>query len=156
MCSPTTIWAIHLAQNTSAVPCSLGVDNQPRRLNTVGIIPCLNSLMQNPTISQAVIQVISGYDAQARQDAGLGKHHSNRKSRRFNTTDTIIASPELRWPNEGHHGINGKKQTMYDELSLPEWAVGQLTNICHIQDQVTSKKALPETIMALKNATSLP
>ena len=45
---------------------------------------------------------------------------------------------------------------MYDDLSLPEWAVGQLNNIYQIQDPVVVKKALLQTIMALKDATSLP
>ena len=52
--------------------------------------------------------------------------------------------------------MQGKKHSTYDELSIPEWAVGQLTNIFHMQNPDTVKKALLQTILALKDATSLP
>ena len=61
-----------------------------------------------------------------------------------------------RWPNEGYLGVNGKKRIAYDELSLPEWAVGQSYNVFHIQDPTTARHALLQVILALKDATSLP
>ena len=75
---------------------------------------------------------------------------------RYNTTDTITSIPELRWPNEGYHNTSGRKRIVYDDLSLPEWAVGQLSNSYQIQDPVLVEKALLQTIMALKDATFLP
>ena len=44
----------------------------------------------------------------------------------------------------------------YDELSLPQWVSGQLTNIYNIQDPVLVKQALLQVIMATWDATSLP
>ena len=45
------------------------------------------------------------------------------------TTDTISAPPELCLPNEGYHGSTSKEFTLYDDLTLSEWAVGQLTYV---------------------------
>ena len=45
---------------------------------------------------------------------------------------------------------------MYDDLSLTQWAVGQLSNVYQMKDAVVSKQALLQVILALKYATSLP
>ena len=131
-------------------------EQQQSGFNTDGILPGITSLRQNPSISQSVAQIMASYEMQAKQEAAIGKNQHTRKSGRYNTMDTIISAPELRWPNEGYHNTNGKKRIVYDDLSLPEWAVGQLSNIYQIQDPVVVKKALLQTIMALKDATSLP
>ena len=81
---------------------------------------------------------------------------THKKSGRFNTTDTVTAIPELRWPNEGYHGIGGLKRTLYDDLTIQEWAVWQVTNIYHIQDPVLTKQVLLQVILSLRDATSLP
>ena len=96
-------------------------------------------LRHNPHISQSVSQILSTYDAQARQEPIQGKPAQVKKSGRFNTTDTVTAAPEARWPNEGYLGVSGKKRIAYDELALPEWAVGQLYNVFHIQDPTTAR-----------------
>ena len=95
-------------------------------------------------------------ETQAKQEATIGKNQHTRKSRHFNITDTITSIPELRWSNEGYHSTGGKRRVVYDDLSLPEWVSGQLNNIYQIQAPVILKKVLLQTIMALKNATSLP
>ena len=51
--------------------------------------------------------------------------------------------------------MQGEKRVAYDELSIPEWAVDQLTNIFYMQDPDIIKKALLQTILALKDANSL-
>ena len=66
-----------------------------------GVMPDINVLRQNPRFSQTVSQILSAYDSQARQDSLLEKPTHVKKSGRFNTTDTVTAVPELRWPNEG-------------------------------------------------------
>ena len=142
-------------QARAAVSQSAG-EHQQSVFNTDGVLPSINSLRQNPNISQSVAQIMATYEAQAKQEAAIGKNQHVRKSRCYNTTDTITSIPELRWPNEGYHNTSGKKRIVYDDLSLPEWAVGQLNNIYQIQDPVIVKKALLQTIMALKDATSLP
>ena len=45
---------------------------------------------------------------------------------------------------------------MYDDLSLTQWAVGQLSNVYQMKDAVISKQALLQVILVLKDATSLP
>ena len=45
---------------------------------------------------------------------------------------------------------------IYDDLTLPQWVVGQLSNIYHMKDQNTARHALLQVILAMKHATSLP
>ena len=123
--------------------------NQGHSSGTDDIIPGINTLRQNPSISQLVAQVLASYEAQIKQDVAQGKP-STRKSGQYNTTETVTSAPEFRWPNEG------KKRSTYDDLTLSEWAVGQLSNIYYIQDPSLVKKVLLQTILALKDATSLP
>ena len=79
-----------------------------------------------------------------------------RNQDRINTTQTIVSIPALRWPKEGFYGWQGEKRATYDALSIPEWAVGQLINIFHMQNPDTIKMAWLQTILTLKDATSLP
>ena len=85
-------------------------------------------------------QVFASYENQAVQEAVQGKPY--KRSGRFNTTDAITNTPELRWPNEGLFSTSNKHRTTYDELTIPEWAAGQLTNIYNIQDPGLVKQAL--------------
>ena len=61
--------------------------------------------------------------------------------------------PELRWSNEGYLGVSAKKRISYDDLSVTEWAVGQLSNVCHTN---LARQALLQVILALRDTTSLP
>ena len=119
------------------------------------VVPDVNAIRNNPTISQSVSHILSSLEATSRAEVLQGKV-THKKSGRFNTTDTVTAIPELRWPNEGYHGIGGRKRTLYDDLTIQEWAVGQLTNIYHIQDPVLAKQVLLQVILSLRDATSLP
>ena len=119
------------------------------------IIPNIDTLRQNPSISQAVSQLLATYETQAKTEASQGKT-SNKRSGRYNTTDTSHTSPEKRWANEGYLGSQGKKLQAYDNLTLTQWVVGQLSNVYQIKDPNTSKQALLQVIMAMKDATSLP
>ena len=53
------------------------------------IVPSLEALRQNSTLSQAVSRIMATYDGQARMDAMQGKASTVRRSRRYNTTDLI-------------------------------------------------------------------
>ena len=119
------------------------------------VIPDIHAIRANPTISQSVSQILSSLEAGPRAEATQGKA-SQKKSGRFNATDTITAVPELRWPNEGFHGIGGRKRTLYDDLTIQEWAVGPLSNIYYIQDPLLVKQVLLQVILSLRDATSLP
>ena len=119
------------------------------------IIPNIDTLRQNPTISQAVSQLLATYETQAKAEASQGKA-SNKRSGRYNTTDTSHTSPERRWANEGYFGSQGKKRQAYDDLTLTQWVVGQLSNVYQIKDPNVSKQALLQVILAMKDATSLP
>ena len=72
----------------------------------------------------------------------FSKQASSRHSGRYNTTDTTNVPPEFHWPNEGYHGAKGKKRAVYHDLTLPQWAVGQLSNIHQIQDPTLLRQTL--------------
>ena len=93
-------------QNTQATTSAATVDHQPLHYGTDGVLPSVSALRQNPTISESVAQVMASYEAQARQEASLGKQIPTKKSGRFNATDAITFGPELRWPNEGYQGTS--------------------------------------------------
>ena len=125
------------------------------QFSTDAVIPSLSALRQNHAISQSVNQVLASYESQAKMEATQGKG-TQRKSGRFNNTDTVTPLPQFRWPNEGLSSVTGKKKVLYDQLSVSEWAAGQLSNIYLIQDPVLVKQAMLQTIQVLKDATSLP
>ena len=146
-------------QDTTSHPLTLqgtaGAPQSSRDPDRDSILPGIDVLRRNPTVSQAVSSVLASYDAQIQSQVLQGKQASKR-SGRYNTTDTTTALPEYRWPNEGYHGSKGKKRVIYDDLSLPQWAVGQLTDIHQIQDPTLLRQALLQVILALRDATSLP
>ena len=132
---------INLAANAADLPCD-------------AIIPGLDSLRKLPNISEAVSSILASYEQQAKHESLQGKN--SRRSGRCNNFDTVSNPPERRWPNEGYHGSNGKKRLLYDDLSMPQWVAGQLTNILHMQDPLISKQALTQVVCAMKDAVSLP
>ena len=73
------------------------------------VLPDLNTLRQNQTVSQAVAQLVASYKQQAWMDFTQGRQHLVKCSGRYNTTDVITEPPHLRWANEGFHMGNGKK-----------------------------------------------
>ena len=79
-----------------------------------------------------------------------------KKSGRYKTTDTCTARPELRWPNEGYVSTGTTKKPSYDDLTMAQWASGQLSNILLIQDFEVMKRMLTQVTMALTDAVSLP
>ena len=132
---------INLAANAADLPCD-------------AIIPGLDSLRKLPNVSEAVSSILASYEQQAKHESLQGKN--SRRSGRCNNFDTVSNPPERRWPNEGYHGSNGKKRLLYDDLSMPQWVAGQLTNILHMQDPLISKQALTQVVCAMKDAVSLP
>ena len=155
--SSNTNHQFHVPENMSQ-PLTSQVGDIPqssRDPHRDSIIPGVDVLRRNPTVSQAVSSVLASYDAQIQNQVLQGKQASKR-SGRYNTTDTTTALPEYRWPNEGYHGSKGKKRVLYDDLSLSQWAVGQLTNVHQIQDPTILRQALLQVILALRDATSLP
>ena len=145
-------------QQMSASQGGMDVTQPPlaQDLHRDSIVPNVDVLRRNPTISQAVSNVVASYDTQLQNQILQGKQATSRCSGRYNTTDTTIMPPEFRWPNEGYHGTKGKKCAVYDDLTLPQWAVGQLSNIHQIRDPTLLRQALLQVILALKDATSLP
>ena len=119
------------------------------------VIPSIQTLRGNAGISEAINSLLASYEGNLQSELARGKH-SVKKSGRYNTHDSVVASPHLRWPNEGCHSSTGKKRVTYDELSMPQWVAGQLTNIYSISDPTLVKQALLQMIFAMRDASSLP
>ena len=142
------------ATNSTGVPSPATQIIQKSHLHDA-VIPDVNAIRANPTISQSVSQILSSLEAGSRAEVTQGKA-TQKKSGRFNAADTVTTVPELRWPNEGFHGIGGLKRTLHDDLTIQEWAVGQLSNVYHIQDPILVKQVLLQVILSLRDVTSLP
>ena len=119
------------------------------------IVSYLHTLRNSQGISGAVNNLLTSYEGRAYSDLSQDKPQS-KKSGGYNLHDTISMAPHLRWPNEGFHASNGKKRVTYDELPLPQWVSGQLSNVYAILDPTLSKQALLQVIFAMKDAVSLP
>ena len=117
------------------------------------VLPRLEMLRQLPSVSNTVSTLLGAYEDQARTSL---QGRQTRKSGRYSSVDVVQTAPEFRWPNEGYHAPAGKKRVIYDDLMLPQWVVGQLSNIYHMRDQTTARHALLQVILAMKDATSLP
>ena len=109
-----------------------------------------------PSISLAVSKLLAQYEEQTHQNVIPGKDFMRKKSGPYNTTDTCTAKPELRWPHEGYVSTGATKKPSYDDLSLAQWASGQLSNILLIQDYELMRLMLTQVTMALTDAVSLP
>ena len=76
---------------------------------TDAVMPNLQTLRSNATVSDAVNNLLASYESRIHSDIQQGKQQSNKRSGRYNIHDTITTQPHLRWPNEGFHASNGKK-----------------------------------------------
>ena len=125
--------------------------------STVGhpTMPTIDALRKMPTVNDAVTQLLSHYERGNGQELIQGKPVSKR-SGRYNNTDTSILQPQFRWPNEGYTGGAAKKRTAYDDLSVPQWVAGQLTNAIQIQDNDVLRSVLSQIIFTMRDATSIP
>ena len=139
---------LHAPIQDPRVPKATSVDIQ-----TDGVVPSLEAIRRMLTRSNAVSNLLASYEDQAKASV---QGRQPRKSGLCNSTDMAHTAPEFRWPNEGFHGQTGKAKETYDDLTLPQWVTGTLTNIYHIRDQTTVRQALLQVILAMKDATSLP
>ena len=120
------------------------------------IAPKVDTLRSIP-ISIAISQLLANYEQQSDRDILQGKITVIRKkSGRYNTTDTTSMSPKLRWPNEGLVSASHLKKPAYDDLSLAQWASGQLANILLVEDQALSRSMLVQMAAAMRDDVSLP
>ena len=119
------------------------------------VMPSLQVLRGNPGISESVNSLLASYEGRVHSQLTQGKQNSVKRSGRYNSHDSVTAATHLRWPNEGYHASNGKKRVLYDDLPLPQWIAGQLSNIYAISDPTLSKQALLQVIHAMRDAASL-
>ena len=105
---------------------------------------------------QAVSNLLASYGGNLYSKLARGKQNVKIKSGRYNTHDSLVAPPHLRWPNEGFHSSSGKKRVIYNKDSLPQWITGHLLNIHTMSDPILVKQALSQVIFVMRDATSLP
>ena len=108
---------------------------------------------RKPTTRQAEAQIQQWQD-QA-QSALQGKQ-LHRKSGRYPANEIPHVEPHMRWPNQGLIVGNSHRRWAYDDLSLPQWICGQITNIRQIQDLGLLHAMLDQVIYAMKDACRLP
>ena len=137
-----------------------GAVNQTTGQNTFSrdaIVPGVDVLRSIPNLSSAVTQLLASYDQQAVQDVLPGNGHiTRRKSGRYNTTDTTLVGPQFRWPSEGLVFASHSKKPAYDELTVPQWVSGQLSNVLLIDDPTIARNVLTQVVLAMKDVVSLP
>ena len=117
------------------------------------VMPSLQVLRRNPGTLKSVNSLLALHDFPFQ--VTQGNQNLAKRSGRYNAHDSVTAARQLCWPNEGYHASNGKG-VLYDDLSLPQWTAGQLSNIYAISDPTLSKQALLQVIHAMRDAVSLP
>ena len=117
------------------------------------VLSQLETVTQLPSVSNTVSTLLGAHEDQARTTL-QGRQH--RKSGRYNSVVLVQTAPEFCWCKEGYHAPTGKKRMIYDDLMLPQWVVGQLSNIYPMRNQTTARHALLQVILAMKDAASLP
>ena len=121
------------------------------------MVPGVDVFRSILSISSAVTQLLASYDQQAVQDALPGTGQVNRwKTGRYNTTDTTLVGPQLRWPSEGLVSASQAKKPAYVEPNLPQWVAGQLSNALLIEDPTLLRQVLTQVVLAMRDAVSLP
>ena len=120
-------------------------------------MPKAEVLRSIPSISSAVSQLLASYDHQTDKKALQGKLNITRKkSGRYNTTETTTVGPSFRWPNEGLISTSHLRKPSYDDLTLAQWASGQIANILLVEDHSLSKNMLIQMAAAMRDAVYLP
>ena len=114
-------------------------------------VPTLDSLRRMPSVNDAIMQLPSHYEQENTQELLQGKPVSERSSQ-YNNTDTSNLQPHLSWPNKGFTGDGAYKWISCDDLTLPQWVAGQLTNVVQIQDNDILRSVLNQIIFAIRDA----
>ena len=121
------------------------------------ITPSVDSLRSIPEVSNIVANLLADNETQAQQEVIPGKPLTARgKYGRYNNTETPNSRPEGRWPNEGFVAAGNARKPVYDNLSLQQWAAGQLSNALQIQDDSVLRQVLTQVTLALRDIVALP
>ena len=145
------------AGNLQAVSGGSRVTEQRQGYRRDAITPTIDRLRSIPEVSNVVANLLADYEARVQQEVIPGKPLSaRRKSGRYNITDTPNVRPEGRWPNEDFVAAANSRKPAYDDLSLQQWAAGQLNNVLQIQDDLLMRQVLTQVTLALRDAVALP
>ena len=130
------------AGNLQVVSGGNRVTEQRQGYRRDAITPTVDRLRSIPEVSNVVANLLADYEARVQQeDIPCKPLSARRKSGRYNITDTPNVRPEGRWPNEGFVAAANSRKPAYDDLSLQQWAAGQLSNVLQIQDDFLCDKS---------------
>ena len=145
------------AGTLQAVSGGSRVTEQQQHYRRDAITPTVDRLRSTPEVSNVVANLLADYEACVQQEVIPDKPLSaRRKSGRYNTTDTPNVRPEGRWQNEGFVAAANSCKPAYNDLSLQQWAAGQLNNVLQIQDDLLMRQVLTQVTLALRDAVALP
>ena len=114
----------------------------------------LDSLRMNPYIQQLVEERVAVLETRMRQELQQGGSH-RKKSGRYNVSDTPLAPPHLRWPNETCLTGAARKKTPFDDLTFCQFVVGFVQNALDTPHPDTSRRMLTELVEMAKLAENL-
>ena len=130
--SQDTVAGATTVRRGNSVP-SRGAMQQPvhNTINRDAVVPLVDVLTSIPSISSAMTQLLASYDQQAVQDALLGEAQVN-SSEGITPLTPLWLVPSLGGPIRGWYLPLMPKKPAYDELNLPQWVAGQLSNALYI------------------------
>ena len=114
----------------------------------------LDSLRMNPYIQQLVEERVAVLETRMKQELQQGGSH-RKKSGRYNVSDTPLAPPHLRWPNETCLTGTARKKTPFDDLTFSQFVVGFVQNALDTPHPDTSRRMLVELVETAKLAENL-
>ena len=118
------------------------------------IIPLLQTLRSNTMANNAADVQMTRLQATAR-DTCQGKL-THRVSGHYNTREIPGSDPQVRWPNEGVAPTGGAQRLKYDELSIPQWVAGEISNLLQVEDSRIQRYMLLQVRNSMRDAMSLP
>ena len=118
-----------------------------------GNITSLEALRSNPMIQQLVEERMAILEMKMKAELQQGIHRQ-RKSGRYNISDTPHTTPHLRWPNEACIMGTARKRFTFDELTLGQFVIGFVTNMLdthHVETHWNMLNELVETVKVAEN-----
>ena len=133
------------------------VNNPPSQrpdLSREELLPPLQALHTHAPTMTAADQQIAQWDSNTQ--ANIQGKPPARKSGRYPANEIPTVDPSLRWPNQGLLVGQSSRRRGYDDLSLPQWVCGQLTNVRQVNDLQTVRAMISQMIESMKDACWMP
>ena len=119
-----------------------------------GSAPTIDMLCSNPLIQQMVEERMAILEAKMKLELQGGMPH-RRKSGRYNVSDSLYATPHIRWPNESCMIGTARKRATFDRLILGQFFIGFINNVLSIQHVPTMRSMLNKLVETVKLAENI-